>query len=102
MLSLGSLSKQQLSAAAVLPLCLAVALIGWATGRRTRPCPGAAPRAAGAGLGPKRTAGDPRSPAEKLRKLLAQRENLVGIWENIWKTCITLADGPDFLDGDVL
>lgn len=77
MLSLGSLSKQQLSAAAVLPLCLAVALIGWATGRRTRPRPGAAPRAAGAGLGPKRTAGDPRSPAEKLRKLLAQREKII-------------------------
>lgn len=86
MLSLGSLSKQQLSAAAVLPLCLAVALIGWVTGRRTRPHPGAAPRAAPGTPGPGRgRTGDPRSPAEKLRKLLAQRENLVGIWKTYGK-----------------
>ena len=80
MLSLGSLSKQQLSAAAVLPLCLAVALIGWAAGRNR---PRARRGALGPGPGRVRTAGDPRSPAEKLRKLLAHRENLVG---KIWKT----------------
>ena len=71
MVGLASLSKQQISAAAVLPLCLAAALIGWAVARKKKTRSAPVPKFTAESS---RGASSDQSPAGKLRKLLADSQ----------------------------